>query len=58
MSKKARKILKEEYKRLKKAFEKIMKPGREQALPPVLLQPVRNLPPGGHEKYLRGAGRP
>ena len=44
-------MLKEEYKRLKKVFEKIMKPGREQALPPVLLQPVRNLPPGGQPGF-------
>ena len=44
-------MLKEEYKRLKKVFEKIMKPGREQALPPVLLQPVRNLPPGGQPSF-------
>ncbi|MGQ0737707.1 MAG: hypothetical protein ACT4OJ_01485 [Bacteroidota bacterium] len=44
MTKTAKKILKEEYNRLKKAFEKILKPGRGQALPQLVLQPVRNPP--------------
>ncbi|MBK5269432.1 MAG: hypothetical protein JJE22_00330 [Bacteroidia bacterium] len=34
--------LREEYKRLKKAFEKILKPHKKEQLPQLVLQPVRN----------------
>jgi len=42
-----KKILKEQYNRLKKAFEKIIRPGKQQSLPQLVLQPVRN-------KHMRG----
>jgi hypothetical protein len=42
-----KKILKEQYNKLKKAFEKMLKPGKHQPLPQLVLQPVRN-------KNLRG----
>jgi len=41
MEQKIKKTLHEEYNRLKKVFEKIMKPGNEP-MPQLLLQPVRN----------------
>jgi len=34
--------LREEYKRLKNAFEKILKPDQKRQLPQLVLQPVRN----------------
>jgi hypothetical protein len=37
-----KKILKEQYNKLKKAFEKIMNPAKQQQLPQLVLQPVRN----------------
>lgn len=43
-----RKKLREGLTRLKKALEKIIKPNKEQAMPQLVLQPVR------HRKYLRG----
>lgn len=42
MSKTTQRILREEYNRLKKAFEKILKPKNEKALPQLVLQPIRN----------------
>jgi hypothetical protein len=44
----AKKILLEEYNRLKRVFEKISKSKKEQAQPQVVLQPIRT------KKYLRG----
>jgi hypothetical protein len=37
-----KKSLKEEYKRLKKTFEKMIGPKKEQPLPQFALQPYRN----------------
>jgi len=34
--------LREEYKRLKKAFEKVLKPNKKERVPQLVLQPVRN----------------
>lgn len=34
--------LHEEYKRLKKAFEKILKPHKKEQVPQLVLQPARN----------------
>lgn len=42
MGKTARKILREEYSRLKKVFERILNPKNEKAMPQAVLQPVRN----------------
>jgi hypothetical protein len=42
MSDSAKKILKQEYERLKKAFEKITKPAKKEAQPQLVLQPYRN----------------
>lgn len=42
MAKSVKKVLKEEYNRLKKAFEKIVKPGKERPMPSWVLQPVQN----------------
>lgn len=39
---------KESYNKLKKVFEKIIKPGKQQVMPQLVLQPVRK------NKYLRG----
>jgi hypothetical protein len=36
--------LREEYTRLKKVFEKIIKPGRKKQQPQLVLQPYRNQP--------------
>jgi hypothetical protein len=47
MSDKIKNTLKEEYSRLKKAFDKILKPKKEQAMPQLVLQPVRNPPRPG-----------
>ena len=47
MSDKIKKSLKEEYRRLKKAFDKIINPNKEQAMPQLVLQPVRNPPRTG-----------
>jgi len=47
------KALKEEYNRLKKTLEKIIRPGKEQPQPQLVLEPIRNRPirpnkyPGG-----------
>ena len=37
-----KKSLKEEYNRLKKTFEKILKPGKKEQAPQLALQPYRN----------------
>ncbi len=44
----AKKIWQQEYNRLKKAFEKIVRPKKETAQPQFALQPIRT------KKYLRG----
>ena len=41
-----KKMLKEGYDRLKKTLEKIIKQNREQARSQLVLQPIRNRPPG------------
>ncbi len=51
MRKKANKIFREEFERLKKVFEKILNPKNKQVMPQLVLQPVRN-------KNMRGAGLP
>lgn len=45
MKKVAQKILREEYNRLKKAIEKMIHPKQGNAIPQLMLQPVR------HKKY-------
>jgi len=47
MSKSVKKMLREEYSRLKRVMEKIIKPKGKDALPQLVLQPVRE------KKYLR-----
>lgn len=42
MPKTAKKILKEEYNRLKNALKKILKPERNEPMSQLVLQPVRN----------------
>ena len=42
MAKTVKNILREEYNRLKKAMEKIIKPKKQEAIPQLILQPVRN----------------
>jgi hypothetical protein len=37
-----KKSIKEEYNRLKKTFEKIIRPKKDQPLPQLVLQPYRN----------------
>ncbi len=55
MANSTKKILQQEYNRLKKIFEKITSPEKKQSSPQLVLQPVRNQPDGGHgKKYLRG----
>lgn len=41
MSSKIKKVLKEEYDRLKKSFDRLLKPGKEKSLPQPALQPYR-----------------
>lgn len=41
MAKTVKKALQEEYSRLKKAFDKLIKPKKEQAAPQLVLQPIR-----------------
>ena len=48
MANSTKKILQQEYNRLKKIFEKITSPQKKQSAPQLVLQPVRN------KKYLRG----
>ncbi len=40
------KVLREGYDRLKKILKKIIRPDKEQAQPQLVLQPIRNQPPG------------
>jgi len=42
MAKTVKKVLHEEYNRLKKVFDKLIKPKKEQAAPQLVLQPIRN----------------
>jgi hypothetical protein len=42
MAKSLKKTIKEGYNRLKKVLEKAMPPKKEQAMPSLILQPVRN----------------
>ncbi|MBL7747817.1 MAG: hypothetical protein JNM19_10345 [Chitinophagaceae bacterium] len=42
MSKSVKKAMREEYNRLKKVLEKILQPKKEQSMPSLVLQPVRN----------------
>ena len=42
MAKSVKDVLKEEYSRLKEAIEKIISPKKQQPLPQLILQPVRN----------------
>jgi hypothetical protein len=39
---KTKKILREEYERLKKVFKKMLEPGQQSRQPQLVLQPVRN----------------
>jgi hypothetical protein len=39
---KTKKMLREEYERLKKVFKKLLQPGNQQSMPQLVLQPVRN----------------
>jgi len=41
MPKTIKKVLQEEYNRLKKVFDKLLSPKKEQATPPFALQPIR-----------------
>lgn len=51
MAKSVKDVLKEEYSRLKEAIEKIISPKKQQPLPQLILQPVRNRQAG---KKMRG----
>jgi hypothetical protein len=51
MSSSVKKVLREEYNRLKRAMEKMIKP-KKQEVPQLVLQPVRD------KKYLRGTQLP
>jgi len=42
MPKSIHQTLREEYRRLKKTFEKILKPHKKEQTPQLVLQPVRN----------------
>ena len=42
MANSTKKILRKEYDRLKKAFEKVIKPVKRQEMPQLVLQPYRN----------------
>jgi|CXWL01.1.fsa_nt_gi tRNA A22 N-methylase len=48
MGKSVKKVLREEYNRLKKTMEKIIRPKKEESISELVLQPVHN------KKYLRG----
>ncbi len=41
MAKSVKKVIREEYNRLKRAMEKMMKPKKQGAMPSLILQPVR-----------------
>ena len=42
MANSTKKILKQEYDRLKKVFQKLAKPQQQQSQPQLVLQPIRN----------------
>lgn len=42
MTKTVKNSIRKEYDRLKKVFEKLLKPKNEQTMPQLVLQPVRN----------------
>ena len=42
MARSVKKVLQEQYGRLKKVMEKIIKPKKEEPVPQLVLQPVRN----------------
>jgi hypothetical protein len=42
MSNTVQQTLREEYKRLKKVFEKVLKPNKKEQVPQLVLQPYRN----------------
>ena len=42
---KLKKLLKEEYNKLKKGFDRLLKPDREKHMPQPALQPYRNRKP-------------
>ena len=52
MANNTNKILREGYERLKKIFEKIIKPNKDQAQPQLVLQPIRNRPAGPQVKNI------
>ena len=52
MANASKKIWQQEYNRLKKVFEKLVRPKKEQPQPRFALQPIRN------KKYLRGTDLP
>lgn len=55
MSGTAKKILREEYNRLKGMLEKITKPKKKEQQPQLVLQPYRKLPNGSQlKKYFEG----
>lgn len=47
MSRSVKKVLREEYTRLKNAMEKMIRPKKQEPIPQLVLQPVRD------KKYLR-----
>ena len=58
MSRSVKKVLREEYNRLKRAVEKMMSPKKEDASQ-LVLQPVRNPSQNPtNKKYLRGTHLP
>ncbi len=42
MARSVKKVLQEQYDRLKRVMEKIIKPKKEEPVPQLVLQPVRN----------------
>jgi hypothetical protein len=42
MSNKIKKLIKEEYNRLKKGFDRLLKPDHHRQMPQPALQPIRN----------------
>ena len=42
MARSVKKVLQEQYDRIKKVMEKIIKPKKEEPVPQLVLQPVRN----------------
>ena len=47
------KVLREGYDRLKKILKKIIRPDKERAQPQLVLQPIRNRPPGPQDSVSR-----